>query len=120
MRVRTQPVEINCTQYSDYGLSQLLGINLGRRQGGRAMRAAGCFDRNGRETEWAVPHNRNGCLLFAFQAIHLADKHEYHEGNNQKVGEDVEEDPVIDRGGTRSFRLRKRGIGMPRKVDEFV
>jgi hypothetical protein len=84
------------------------------------MRTASCFDRNGREAEWAVSHHWHGCLLFALQSIHLPDKHEYREGNNQEVRESIEEDTVIDRGGPGSFRLSEGGIDMPREVDEFV
>ncbi len=69
------------------------------------MRTASCFDRNRREAEWAVSHQWDGCLLFALQSIHLPDKHEYREGNNQELRERVEEDTVIDRGCPRSFRL---------------
>ena len=84
------------------------------------MRTTGCFDRNRRETEWAVAHHCERCLFFALQAIHLADEHEYHEGDDQEVEQCVEEDAVIDRGCTRSFRLGEGGIGMPLEVDEFV
>jgi hypothetical protein len=40
--------------------------------------------------------------------------------DNQEVGQCVEEDALIDRGGTCSFRLGQGGIGMSREVDEFV
>src|ERR1700740_3213612 len=84
------------------------------------MRTTGCFDRNRRETEWAVSRHCEGCLFFALEAIHLPDEHEYHKGDNQEVGQCVEEDAVIDRGCTRSFRLGQGGIGMSREVNEFV
>ena len=83
------------------------------------MRTAGRFNRNGRETEWAVSH-RCGYLLFALQPIHLANEHEYREGNKQEVEESVEEDTVIDGGCPRSLRLGEGGIGMSREVDELV
>jgi hypothetical protein len=76
--------------------------------------------RNRGETEWAVSHQRTGCLLFILQSIHLSHEHEYREGNNQEVRESIEEDTVVDRGCSRSFRLSQGGICMPRKVDEFV
>lgn len=84
------------------------------------MRTAGCLDRNGRETEWAISHHGQGCLLFALEAIHLADEHEYHEGDNQEVEESIAEDAVINRGCTRSSGLGEGGIGMSRKVNEFI
>jgi len=84
------------------------------------MRTTGCFDRNSREAEWAIFRHHDGCLLFVFQTIHLANKHEYHESNNQEVEHGVEEDAVIDRCCTRSFSLGERGICVSRKVNEFV
>ena len=96
------------------------GLNLSRCQSRGAMRTAGCFDRNSRETEWAIPRHCDGCLLFVFQTIHLANKHEYHESDNKEVGQGVEEDAIIDRGCTRSFGFGERGICMSRKVNEFV
>ena len=84
------------------------------------MRTASCFDRNRREAEWAVSHQWDGFLLLALQSIHLPDKHEYREGDNQEVGESVEKDTVIDRGCSCSFRLSKGDIGVPREVNEFV
>jgi len=59
------------------------------------MRTAGCFDRNSREAEWAISRHSDGSLLFVLQAIHLADEHEYHESDNQKVGQRVEEVPNL-------------------------
>jgi len=82
------------------------------------MRTTGCLDRNRRETERAVSHQCKGHLLFALQAIHLADKHEYHKGDNQEIEQCVEEDAVIDRSRTRSFCFGEGGrrwSGMDRK-----
>jgi hypothetical protein len=52
--------------------------------------------------------NARWYLFFALQAIHLADEHEYYKGDNQEVEPRVEEDAVINRGRTRSFRLISR------------
>ena len=60
------------------------------------MWTAGCLDRNSREAEWAIPRHSDSCLLFVFQTIHLANKHEYHESNNKEVGQGVEENAVIE------------------------
>src|SRR5580693_2419137 len=95
-------------------------LNLSRCQSRGAMWTAGCLDRNSREAEWAIPRHSDSRLLFVFQTIHLANKHEYHESNNKEVGQGVEENAVIDRGCTRSFGLSERGICMSREVNEFV
>jgi hypothetical protein len=64
------------------------------------MRTAGCFDRNNREAEWAVSCHCDRCLSLVLQAIHLTNEHEYHESDNQEVGQGVEEEAIIDCGRT--------------------
>ena len=83
------------------------------------MRTSGCFDRDARQSKWAVFHGC-GYVLFALQPVHLANEHKHRKRNKQEIEKSVEENTVVDRGCPRSFRLGESGIGMSRQVDEPI